>query len=56
MGLETISGPVTLSIEKIDLNVTIYTKMELRRPDGLVAARCVCPAGGMVIDPISIGI
>jgi hypothetical protein len=56
MGLETISGAVTSSIEKIDLNVTIYTKMELRRPDGLVAAHRVCPAGGMVIDLISIGI
>jgi hypothetical protein len=29
LGHETFSGAVTLSIEKIDLNVTIYTKMEL---------------------------
>lgn len=28
-GHETFSGAVTLSIEKIDLNVTIYNKIEL---------------------------
>ena len=28
-GHETFSGAVTLSIEKIDLNVTIYTTIEL---------------------------